>query len=63
MRNLAIKAGIINVGLENRKRGQYRNEIPCVHGLRKFAFTQMGRSDMKVEAREIPFAFNRCKSR
>ncbi|HMH09116.1 MAG TPA: hypothetical protein VK553_00275, partial [Candidatus Nitrosopolaris rasttigaisensis] len=25
----------------------------CVHGLRKFAATQMGRSDMKVEAREI----------
>jgi integrase len=53
MRNLAIKAGIITAGLENRKRGQYRNEIPCVHGLRKFAATQMGRSDMKVEAREI----------
>ena len=36
VRNLAMKAGIINAALETRKRGQYRNEIPCVHGLRKF---------------------------
>jgi len=47
---LAAKAGIsTKKGLD----GSHRNEIPSVHGLRKFAATQMGRSDMKVEAREI----------
>jgi integrase len=38
---------------ENAITGQKRREIPAVHGLRKFAATQMGLSDMKVEPREI----------
>jgi hypothetical protein len=53
MRNLAIKAGIMNVGIENKKRGQYRNEIPCVHGLRKFCSTQMAKTDMKLDVQEL----------
>jgi hypothetical protein len=48
---LAANAGIVQRGVD---RGTaHRNEVPAVHGLRKFAATQMGRSDMKVEAREI----------
>jgi len=55
LRNLAIKAGLgqLHPDTETNRHGQFRDAIPAAHGLRKFAATQMGRSDMKVEAREI----------
>jgi integrase len=62
MRNLAIKAGIFHVTklsrgdrmvTQNIQRGHYRNEIPCVHGLRKFCITQMAKAKVDTEIAKL----------
>jgi integrase len=58
LREIAIRAGISqehHTITENKgeKRGQFRDAIPAVHGLRKFCITQMAKSGIDEERRKI----------
>jgi hypothetical protein len=35
------------------KRGQFRDHIPCIHGLRKFAITEMARAGVDTEKAKV----------
>jgi hypothetical protein len=55
LRNLAIEAGIgqIHPDIEGKIHGQYRSMIPAVHGLRKFAITQMAKAKVDTEIAKL----------
>jgi integrase len=55
LRNLAIKAGIVQAhpDTETSTHGQYKSLIPAVHGLRKFAITEMARAKVDTEVAKI----------
>jgi hypothetical protein len=56
--NLAAKAGIIEKGKHDfsnskTKGTDYRNEVPAVHGLRKFCITQMAKAKVDTEIAKL----------
>lgn len=55
LRTLLIKSGIAKYQSisETNKNGKRRNEVAANHGFRKFSITQMGRSKMDSEIREM----------
>lgn len=53
LRKLSLKAGIGIISDNLRKAGQYRDVIPSVHGLRKFAITQMKRAKVDTEISKL----------
>ncbi|PWU82410.1 MAG: hypothetical protein DLM72_01960 [Candidatus Nitrosopolaris wilkensis] len=52
LRDTAIRAGLTQRGHISglKKLGQYRDEVPAVHGLRKFAISQMKKAHVDTEA-------------
>jgi integrase len=54
-RKLSIKAGIGKLyhELETDRHGQHRDEVPAVHGLRKFCITQMARAKVDTEIAKL----------
>ncbi len=54
-RKLSIKAGVgqLHHELESDRHGQHRDEVPTVHGLRKFCITQMARAKVDTEIAKI----------
>jgi integrase len=54
-RKLSIKTGIgkVHHELENDRHGQYRDEVPAVHGLRKFCITQMAKAKVDTEIAKL----------
>ena len=55
IRDLAIKAGLgsLHPLTESSRHGVYRNDIPAVHGLRKFCITQMAKAKVDTEIAKL----------
>lgn len=58
LREIAIKAGVSKEQVTEEGKGkpikhQYRNEIPAVHGTRKFCITQMAKADKDENGKPI----------
>lgn len=54
LRQIQIRSGVGQVHIpEGEKAGQARNNIPAVHGLRKFCITQMAKSGIGEERQKI----------
>jgi len=55
IRDLAIKAGLgkLHPLTETSRHGVYRNDIPAVHGLRKFTITQMAKAKVDTEIAKL----------
>ena len=62
-KDLAIKAGLgkLHPLTENSRHGVYRNEIPAVHGLRKFTITQMAKAKVDTEIATADRSFDRSQ--
>lgn len=53
LRELALDASVANQQMTGNKRGQFRDHIPCIHGLRKFAITEMARAKIDTEIAKL----------
>jgi site-specific recombinase XerD len=55
IRDLAVKAGLgkLHPLTETSRHGVYRNDIPAVHGLRKFTITQMAKAKVDTEIAKL----------
>ena len=53
LRELALDASVANQQMTGNKHGQFRDHIPCIHGLRKFAITEMARAGVDTEKAKV----------
>jgi integrase len=53
LRELALDASVANQQMTGNKRGQFRDHIPCIHGLRKFCITQMAKAKVDTEIAKL----------
>lgn len=53
LRELALDASVANKQMTGNNRGQFRDHIPCIHGLRKFAITEMARAGVDTEKAKV----------